>query len=710
MSHITSQAGSARLPELDGMRAVAVVSVILFHCEITGVLDAGFFGVDIFFTISGFIITAILLREFRATGTIGFSNFYFRRLKRLLPPVAALLAVAYPVTAALAPDALAWFRADLPAAVGYLSNVWQIHAGQSYFDTTPHVLKHLWSLAVEEQFYLLWPLPAWLLMRSAGARATGVVALLLALASTAWMWFLFEQNSDAADQNRIYLGTDTHAMGLLVGAALACWWNPWQRADLSARQRTGWNVAAVLAAGLLCYMLQRLNPSDPAMYRGCFLLVPLLTCVILYASINNPRSWTAWLLRTAVFQWLGKRSYSLYLMHWPVFVWMRLSNAADFSDPVTLVTGLGLVLVLSAMLYFCVEAPTTAYRPRFGWAPMASASAACTLAAWTWCAVTTVAWDDNKAAMASAAKARAVTADAIAAAAELAATAPVAGALPIMPTDALAEVPDAAIDAGEKISGGEDIYAIGDSVLLGSSAYLAKTIPGIRIDAAVGRQASNGLKVVQEWIAGPHKASTVIVHLGTNGYINEGQFKALLQTLTELPHVIVINVHADRRWTTPNNEIIARTAREFPNVAVIDWSTLSANRPDYFVKDGIHLTRRGILAMTAQIKLATGGSLITPDSAPDLAPAARSKIMLADSRPARPARHQRNVPAEAPPPAATATTPAPALQLAAGKVSADVAPEIAPAVTPERPAPVPAATATPASHLTVGASVAQPEQ
>lgn len=698
MSHTSSQAGSTRLPELDGMRAVAVVSVILFHCEITGVLDAGFFGVDIFFTISGFIITAILLREFRETGTIGFSNFYFRRLKRLLPPVLALLAIAYPVTAALSPDALAWFHADLPAALGYLSNVWQIHAGQSYFDTTPHVLKHLWSLAVEEQFYLLWPLPAWLLMRSAGVKATGVVAILLALASTAWMWFLFDQNIDATDQNRIYLGTDTHAMGLLAGAALACWWNPWQPANLSARERIGWRVAAVLGLSLLGYMLQMLNPADPAMYRGCFLLVPVLTCIILYACISDPRSWVSWLLRTGLFQWLGKRSYSLYLIHWPVFVWMRLYNGADFSNPATLAIGLGLVVVLSAILYSCIEAPTTAWRPRFGWGPMASASAACTLAAWAWCAVTTVAWDDNKAAtVLAAAKAEAATAAATAAALELAAAAPRPGAAPLpgapAPAAALADVPDASLDAGEKISGGEDIYAIGDSVLLGSSAYLAKTIPGIHIDAAVGRQASNGLKVIQEWIAKPHKASTVIVHLGTNGYINEGQFKTLLQTLAELPHVIVINVHADRRWTQPNNEIIARTTREFPNVAVIDWSAVSANRPEYFVKDGIHLTRKGILAMTAQIKLATGGSVIEPEPAKLAAP----KIMLADSRPARAVKRKRNSPGATPP--ATATAQAPAL-FAASHAPAEVPPE----------PPAPAATATPASHVAVPAPVAPPEQ
>lgn len=619
MSSLTTHTESKRFPELDGMRAVAVVSVILFHCEISNVLNAGFFGVDIFFTISGFIITAILRKEFRETGIIAFSAFYFRRLKRLLPPVLVLVGVAYPITASLSSDALNWFRADLPAALSYLSNIWQIHAEQSYFDTTPHVLKHLWSLAVEEQFYLVWPLFAWAALRR-GSTTTGILSLLLAIVSTVWMGCLFELNIDAADQNRIYLGTDTHAMGLLTGAALACFWNPWTTAALSGEARTGWRVAAVLAVGLLGYMIQALNPADPAMYRGCFLMVPLLTCVILYATMTDETFALSQLLRTRVFQWLGKRSYSLYLVHWPVFVWMRLLDYKDFSDPAILAGGLGIVVVSSAILYACVEQPATSFRPRFGWVPMASASAVYTVAAWAFFAVTASAWDDNKAAMLAAANADAARAAAVEVALAQAQAVPEPAAVPV-DAPVVADVPDSAIDSGEQISGGEDIYAIGDSVMLGSSAYLAKKIPGIRIDAAVGRQASSGLKVVQEWISKPHKASTVIVHLGTNGYINEGQFKELLKTLADVQHVIVINVHADRRWTSSNNAIIERMTHEFPNVAMIDWHAVSENRGEYFVKDGIHLTHKGILAMTAQIKLATGGSVIEEPVLAEAAPA-----------------------------------------------------------------------------------------
>jgi peptidoglycan/LPS O-acetylase OafA/YrhL len=679
MSPSPTHAENRRFPELDGMRAVAVVSVILFHCEMSGVLNAGFFGVDIFFTISGFIITAILLKEWRETDNIGFSHFYFRRLKRLLPPVLVLVGVAYAVTSALSREAQAWLEADLPAALSYLSNVWQIHAGQSYFDTTPHVLKHLWSLAVEEQFYLVWPLFVWLALRSrASPRTLGVIALLLAAASTVWMGYLYDLDIDATDQNRLYLGTDTHAMGLLAGAALACFWNPWATAILPGKARHGWRVAAVLAIALLGYMLQVLNPADPAMYRGCFLMVPVLTCVILYATTTDPRFALSWLLRTSVFQWLGKRSYSLYLVHWPVFVWLRLLDYKDFTDPATLAGALGLVLVCSAILYACVEAPTTAFRPRFSWGWMGAASAVYTLAAWSFFIVTASAWDSHKAAQLAdmSAKAKAEADAAVVAALALVEPAPVVPAVPGAAPAAAVEAPDHGLDTGEKISGGADIFAIGDSVLLGSSAYLSKKIPGIQIDAAVGRQASNGLKVIQEWVSQPQKATTVIVHLGTNGYINEGQFKELLGALAGLQHVFVINVHADRRWTAPNNEIIERTVHAFPNVALIDWHGVSEQRPEYFVSDGIHLTKKGILALTAQIKLATGGEAIPPDpvpapnATPVLADAAGTraqahKVSLKEARAAkRAARAAAAVPAAAPvPPAVTdkpAESPAPA--------------------------------------------------
>lgn len=595
--------GHPRFAELDGLRALAVLAVILFHCEISGVFNAGFFGVDIFFTISGFIITAILLKEYRKDGDFRFLNFYFRRLKRLLPPVLVLIMVAIAVTEKISPSALATLVNDLPAALFYGSNWWQIHDSQDYFDTTPHVLKHLWSLAVEEQFYIVWPPVAYVLLKKFGTRTMGWVALAIALLSTAWMACLYQINIDGADQNRVYLGTDTHAMGLLAGAALACFWNPWapQAAGQARVPRFVWRALALAALAALGYLVQAMNTAAPAMYRGLFLVVPALSCVVIYVTMRDRSFFVSAILRDPLAQWIGLRSYSLYLVHWPVFVWMRLLGHTDFSNWMVLAAALGIVALASELLYRAVEAPSMVFDIKNpGAFPKALAISAYAIIAGLFSlAALTQTGPDATLMAAQTGPARPA--------------APMQTAVADLPAPALQVAADAEIGPGTPISGGEDIYAIADSVMLGAKHHLSKAIPGIRVDAAVGRQASQGLKVVRQWRGNGGTASTVLVHLGTNGYIDEGQFRELLRDLSDRKTVIVINVRAERRWTAPNNAIIGRVVQEFPNVRLIDWNALSARRPEFFVKDGIHLTQKGIFALTAQIKLATGGSVIVPD-------------------------------------------------------------------------------------------------
>ena len=606
MSHTKAHTGNSRFAELDGLRALAVVSVILFHCDITDVFNAGFFGVDMFFTISGFIITAMLLKEYRSEGDFQFLNFYFRRLKRLMPPVLGLILVAFLGTAALSHDALSKFIADTPAAFAYISNWWQIVEKQDYFDTTPHVLRHLWSLAIEEQFYLILPPLLYPVLKRDGPKVAGVLALIGTIASTAWMWHLYDLNADATDQNRIYLGTDTHSMGLFLGAALACFWNPWATAQKGAAARLFWRGAALVALALLGMMAMTMNTSDPWLYRGAFLMVPLLTCVVAYATMGDRTFFLSALLRTKLVQWFGLRSYSLYLVHWVVFVWMRLLGHTDFSQWTVLMPALAIVLVASEAMYRCVEVPAIRFDlKRAGDVP----KAAC-LVVYGMIAVSFSV---------------AIVRTEFAPVAPLMATAPVppdepavhpvpAAPMPAATPEVVA-APEAAVPPDEpviRIAGGDQLFALGDSVLLGAREHLKDSIPGIQVDAAVGRQASHGLKAIHEWQGKLTGSSTVLVHLGTNGYINEGQFHELLTELAVCKSVILVNVHADRRWTAPNNELIRRMTQEFPNTHLLDWSSVSAGRPEFFVKDGIHLTRRGILALTSRIQQATGGEAL-PD-------------------------------------------------------------------------------------------------
>lgn len=610
MTNQQNNKGNTRLAELDGLRALAVVAVILFHCEITGVMNAGFFGVDMFFAISGFIITAMLMEEYRTEGDFNFPKFYFRRLKRLLPPMLGLIAIAFLGTAVISKEALQKFVADAPAALVYLSNWWQIVDKQDYFDTTPHVLRHLWSLAVEEQFYIVWPPLAYWALKRGGLKAVGLLALIGTLASTWWMWHLYELNVDATDQNRVYLGADTHAMGLLAGAALGAWWNPWAARRAGWLARLSWSLVALAALGALGAMAATMDTSSTWLYRGAFLAVPLLTCLAAYATLGD-RSWlVSSLLRNPVMQWLGLRSYSLYLVHWLVFVWMGLLGYRDFSAWPVLLAALAIVALGSEMMYRCVEMPSKHFDlQQPGTRPKVVVIAAYVIIAITFSTAITLVGVEPKAVVANALPATPVQAP----------DQPAPVALPHQVAHAEAPAEDPA-DAKIRISGGEHIYALGDSVLLGAQDHLKKMIPGIQIDAAVGRQASHGLKIVHEWHDKLGSESTVLVHLGTNGYINESQFKELLGELAACKAVILINVHADRRWTAPNNELIARMTQEFPNTRLVDWSRVSSGRPEYFVKDGIHLTRRGILALTSQIKVATGGDPL-PEPEPEAASA-----------------------------------------------------------------------------------------
>ncbi|WEF34293.1 acyltransferase family protein [Pseudoduganella chitinolytica] len=617
MSHTTPLTGSPRFAELDGLRALAVVSVILFHCEITGVFNAGFFGVDMFFTISGFIITSILLKEYRSEGDFRFLNFYFRRLKRLLPPVLGLVLIAFLGTSVLSPDALRKFIADTPAAFLYLSNWWQIVDRQDYFDTTPHVLRHLWSLAIEEQFYIVWPPLVYLVLKRGGPRAAGVLALAATLGSTAWMWHLYELNIDAIDQNRIYLGTDTHAMGLLTGAALACFWNPWLPRAVGPLARLCWRALALLALALLGAMIGTMDTSNPWLYRGAFLVVPLLTCIVAYVTMGDREFFVSALLRTRVVQWFGLRSYSLYLVHWLVFVWMRLLGFTDFARWDVFLPALAVVLIVSEAMYQAVEKPAIRYElKQAGDTPKKAVLGAYVIIALLFStAIRAVEFEEPAPVIVASAGAPAVLPPL-----PVAEPKPAPQPAAVQPAGAIMPAEED-IDPGVRISGGEHLYALGDSVLLGARDHLRKSIPGIEVDAAVGRQVRHGLKIVQGWQDRLDGASTVLVHLGTNGYINEGQLRELLGALARCKTVLLVTVHADRRWTAPNNELIARMTREFPNTRVLDWNAASAARPDWFVKDGIHLSRRGILAYAARIEAATGGTpLPLPEPAPAPAP------------------------------------------------------------------------------------------
>ncbi|MBK9712492.1 MAG: serine hydrolase [Kouleothrix sp.] len=348
-----SEARLPYLPGLDGLRALAVVGVLLYHADL-GVWG-GFLGVESFFVLSGFLITALLLAEWRGRGRIDLVAFWARRARRLLPALLLVLAGTLALHAALLPGETDGLRGDVLATLGYVMN-WHLVAGQqSYFDPVvrPSLLQHLWSLAVEEQFYLLWP-PLFLAgVRYLRRHGLLVAALVAAATSLALMIGLFVPG---ADPSRVYYGTDTRAAGLLIGAALAIGWSPGQ-AIVGRRGGTLLDVAGLLALGGLLAAYSWLHEANPLLYRGGFALIALATAAVIAAATHPGARLVPGLLGWRPLRWIGLRSYGIYLWHWPIFMVTRPYQDVPLDGLPLLALRLALVIGLAALSYRLVELP-----------------------------------------------------------------------------------------------------------------------------------------------------------------------------------------------------------------------------------------------------------------------------------------------------------------------------------------------------------------
>ncbi|HZY57384.1 MAG TPA: acyltransferase family protein, partial [Rubrobacteraceae bacterium] len=360
------------LPGIDGLRALAVIAVLLYHAQLHW-LPGGFLGVDIFFVISGYLIASLLLAEWRQRGRIDLKAFWLGRARRLLPALYLLLAVTLAFAVVFLPGEVARLRSDALAAFGYVTNWYLMLGQQSYFETIgrPSLLQHLWSLAVEEQFYLLWPLlfaagmarlrwlrrrvPVTDAMTRWRSRRVLIAVIAGAAASAVLMATLYRPD---VDPSRIYYGTDTRATALLVGVALAFVWAPGQ-----SWRRTGWNVpllldvAGLAALGGLLFFCLWLDESQPLLFRGGFALVALTTAALIMVLVHPGARLMAGLLGQQPLRWIGLRSYSIYLWHWPVFMVTRPELDVPIAGLPLLALQLGATVVLADLSYRFVETP-----------------------------------------------------------------------------------------------------------------------------------------------------------------------------------------------------------------------------------------------------------------------------------------------------------------------------------------------------------------
>jgi peptidoglycan/LPS O-acetylase OafA/YrhL len=616
------------LPGLDGIRALAVIGVLLYHADLTWV-SGGYLGVDVFFVLSGFLITTLILEEYDRSGGVRFSQFYLRRARRLFPAVVVLLAVVGVAAALVYRDAAGQVRADSLASLFYVNNWKYVIDQMSYFEFIgrPPMLKHLWSLSVEEQFYFVWPAVAFLLMRRWNRRGVRWVAIALALLSTAWMIRLSVSNAyfdptNPIDPSRAYFGTDSHAMGLLVGAALATFWRPGRlQAAVPTGARvivTGTGVAALVAVlGFFLFV----GEDTAWMYtRGGFLVLALVVALLI-AMATHPASPLGGWLGTQPWRYIGQRSYGLYLWHWPIFMVTRPTLDVPLDGLPLLVLRLGLTFGIAELSYRFVEMPirrglidrwVAAWRSSTGADRQRRTRRGIAAIAGVLASVVFVG-----AALSSAASATPAVAPDVAQALGIENGGPTEVSL-----DDPGDGPSPSASATGKQHGSStptpsptsslapnqngQLSGIGDSVMLGARDTLKQVIPGTKVDAAVSRFPGAFIGRLKRYVAGDKLAPVVVLHPGTNGTIPEDMMRQMLDILKDTPRVVVVNDQMPRTWEQPNNKVIAKVVPDYPNAVLADWNKASANHPEYFVSDGIHLTPKGARAYAQLIKKSAG--------------------------------------------------------------------------------------------------------
>ena len=578
--------GAPRLPYMpgvDGLRALAVAAVVTYHIGAAW-LPGGFLGVDIFLVISGYLITSLLLAERRATEGIDLVRFWIRRARRLLPALFVMMALVLAVMVIVHPGEVAQLRGATLASLGYVANWYFVFADQPYFDQfgRPSVFLHLWSLAVEEQFYLLWP-PIMAAGIAFFGRRRLLIGVLAGIAGSAILaWALYEPFTDPS---RIYYGTDTRAVCLLAGVALAFLWPASRLRPLTARRpRIVLESAGIAAVMVLGLALTRLGELDAALYKGGFLWVALATAVLVAVSAH-PSSWIGKALGVTPLVWIGLRSYGIYLWHWPIIMLTRPGEDVPIDGAPLAVVQIALTVAVAALSYRYVETPIRRgglkalrdglRRDSAGFPRRARLAAAST------CAVALVAVGIAVALLPRETPViPGLTATASGAAQQAA----------LGPRPARSAPGSAA--AARPIADFEPVLAVGDSVMLGASRALLSALGrGAVVDADVSRQFTVGADTILSRLK-TMKPKTVVIHLGNNGYVQFDDLASLLDRLTRVPRVVLVNVRVPLQWEKSVNDALDYAAGHWDNVVLVDWSAITDRQPRVLV-DGAHMRPEG---------------------------------------------------------------------------------------------------------------------
>ena len=580
---MATKRGIQYIPAIDGLRAVAVIAVMLYHLGIEWI-PGGFLGVDLFFVISGYVITRLLLDSIQQRGGLDLRDFYMARIRRLVPPLVFMLLVTSIVVGLWAPDTTKKFLTDAPFSLFGGMNWWLVFNHQDYFENSgrPPLLQHTWSLAVEAQFYLIWPLILLLVLRFFGKKLIPAAALIIA-ATSGIALMLVSFQLDAANSSKVshvYFGTDTHSIGLFLGAALAVSWIPQNFHDSVSRRAQDFidGVGVFGFLGILSTFLF-IDETKPTLYKLAFPLAGIFGTAILI-SIVHPASRFAPLLRNKVLLWIGERSYAIYLWHWVIFQISRPQVDLEGEDWALFALRILIVLALSDISLRLVELPirsgavaywfrgmkyrTPYVRRRQKIALWLISSSVLLMSATV--SVNALVEIDNK-------------------------------------NREIAQlIQDASKPSAPKAdSDRPGLWVTGDSVILGIRHEIEMRHPIALINARVGRQAPELLEVMTNDF-GNVKNSPVIFNLGNNNALTREQVVAIFDLVKDAPKAIVINTAVPRPWKEANNALIREVALGYSNISVIAWDQISQGHPEYFAPDGVHLVPAGVQAYVASIE------------------------------------------------------------------------------------------------------------
>ena len=605
---------SKYLPSIDSLRALAVLAVIIYHVDVN-YLPGGFLGVDLFFVLSGYLISSLIIKEFRKTGTVNLYNFYIRRARRLLPAVYFMITVGLVVMVLF--NEVLLRKSHLDAIFGYIysSNWWYIFHKLDYFDSfgAQSPFKHLWSLAIEEQFYMIFPLLFLLVNRKKKSKDGTYklnknflyVVLGLILVSLIAHILLFDINNIS----RIYFGTDTRAFSLLVGVVGAILY-PMERlhAKVTPQQNMLYSVVSLVSIATLITVMIYTSEYNTLLYRGGFLLVAILGLIVIISS-GKQHTLMSRLLSFKPVVFIGKISYSLYLWHFPVLVLTTPVSEIGNPNIIFVILRVILTFILATASYVFVETPIR----KLGFKNYINVI--------------------FKKLKKRPGKSRKVYAGIVGLVSVLFLMGIFGKSVPFISTAFVKEMEtnketqfvnngnnkdnnqekssDSNKDNKDNKDNKEDkknsdkkyssVLVMGDSLTVDIGEKFQGLYPGAVIDGKIGRQLYVAVEEAKSYSKYNNENSAIIFQLGTNGPFTESQIEELVKEFDKAD-IYFVNIKVPRAWEKTVNAALKETQEKHSNVKIIDWYSVANSSKDLFEPDRVHLNQTGIAEMVTLIE------------------------------------------------------------------------------------------------------------